>query len=113
MLNATHVDTDTLSEDVSNLYRNLFGRRPELIGPHLQLTVTRRLSPSPVITAIDRNMLYTHAGCSLLGEPQFHSNAIGDINQSITNKGPSIIDTNDHRGIVLEVGDAQIRRERH
>ena len=38
MLNA-NTDVDTLSENVPNVYRNLLGRRPQLIGPHLQLTV--------------------------------------------------------------------------
>ena len=46
MLNATHMDVDTLSENVPNVYRNLLGRRPELIGPHLQLTVIDASAPA-------------------------------------------------------------------
>jgi hypothetical protein len=57
MLNTTHMDVDTLSEHVANVRSDLLGGRPELIGPHLQLTVIRRLSPSPIITTIDRDML--------------------------------------------------------
>ncbi len=66
-----------------------------------------------IVGAVERGRAYIfdpNAGYAVAVEAQHMGRALGDIYHAIAVIGPAVIDPQDHRTLVAQVGDADIGR---